>query len=381
VVIIRNDANKINFVILMSPLSINNKVGEILLDKLIKILIYERQFNLKVISGNLSDEITEKKNVEILYNFNYVAKKTLPFASYYRYLLMQIGYAFSILQNRNNIDVCFFWISSALFIPMVMAKLLRKKVIIMATGNIGGNNSLIKIVEKCNYYLADFIGVESLSVANHMGLIKYNEKIFSFHLYCENSFKETINYNDRELIIGYLGRLSDEKGIIEFLSATDLILKTNLDCKIIIGGDGLLRSFVEKEITEQKNKYGTERITFLGWVPHNLQNNILNMLKLLVLPSKSEGLPNILIEAMACGTPVLATPVGGIPDIIENGKNGFILKNNNPETISNQVIEIITMNNLKNISKQALDIHKDYSFSSTVEYDMKSLSGVLEDTY
>jgi len=64
-------------------------------------------------------------------------------------------------------------------------------------------------------------------------------------------------------------------------------------------------------------------------------------MKLLVLPSYTEGLPKAVLEAMACGTPVLATTVGAIPDIIKDGETGFLLKNNSPDHIADRIIEIL----------------------------------------
>ena len=75
-----------------------------------------------------------------------------------------------------------------------------------------------------------------------------------------------------------------------------------------------------------------KNVTLVGWISHDELPSYLNMLKLLVVPSYTEGLPNIVIEAMSCGTPVLATPVGGVPDLIEDGITGFILEDNFPET-------------------------------------------------
>ena len=76
----------------------------------------------------------------------------------------------------------------------------------------------------------------------------------------------------------------------------------------------------------------------LRWIPHDKLPDYMNELKLVVLPAYAEGLPNIMLEAMACGTPVLATPVGAIPDVIKDGETGFIMEDNSPECIAENVV-------------------------------------------
>jgi glycosyltransferase involved in cell wall biosynthesis len=95
----------------------------------------------------------------------------------------------------------------------------------------------------------------------------------------------------------------------------------------------------------------TARVDLPGWISHEDLPRYLNPLRLLVLPSYTEGLPNIMLEAMACGTPVLATPVGAIPDIIIDGKTGFIMESNSPECIAENVIRALNSSDLDRIAE------------------------------
>jgi glycosyltransferase involved in cell wall biosynthesis len=82
-------------------------------------------------------------------------------------------------------------------------------------------------------------------------------------------------------------------------------------------------------------------IKHLHYVEYEDMPLVFNNVRLLVLPSHSEGLPNVVIEAMACGTPVLATDVGAIPDIIEDGDNGFLLKSSDPNLIAERITGLL----------------------------------------
>ena len=86
-----------------------------------------------------------------------------------------------------------------------------------------------------------------------------------------------------------------------------------------------------------------DHVIFLGYVPHKQLSGLYNMADALLLPSLMEGTPMVVLEALACGTPVVASIVGGIPDLVKNGVNGYLLDQVNPpaiaETIERMVIQ------------------------------------------
>lgn len=117
----------------------------------------------------------------------------------------------------------------------------------------------------------------------------------------------------------FIGRLSANKGINLFL---DAVKKS--DCSAIIIGDGKLMPHLKSKIKELGL---TERITLYGWARDaNEIAEILNESRVLVMPSYNEGGPRVVLEAMACGVPPIATPVGVVPDVVRNGRSGFIVK-------------------------------------------------------
>ncbi len=103
----------------------------------------------------------------------------------------------------------------------------------------------------------------------------------------------------------------------------------------------------------------------------------LHNLKLLVLPSSSEGVPTILLEAMACSTPVLATPVGGVPDILKDGENGFILLDSSPENIASGITRALGHPFLSKIAENGRELlEKEFSHEAVVERFKKILEGL-----
>jgi len=111
-----------------------------------------------------------------------------------------------------------------------------------------------------------------------------------------------------------------------------------------------------------------EVVQIVDWTPHKNLIDILNTLKLLVLPSYTEGLPNVILEAMACGTPVLATPVGAIPDIIKDGETGFIMEDNSPECIAKNIVRALNHPDLEKIAENGRRlVEQEFTFEKAVK--------------
>ena len=140
------------------------------------------------------------------------------------------------------------------------------------------------------------------------------------------------------------------------------ICAKELDIKFVIIGEGPLTHLIKSMPPEC-----SARIDFVGLVPHSMLSTYFNKMKLLIIPSYTEGLPKVLLEAMACGTPVLATPVGAIPDVIINGENGFIMGDNSPSCITENVIRAINCPNLGKITQNAKElINADYNYAAAL---------------
>jgi glycosyltransferase involved in cell wall biosynthesis len=158
-----------------------------------------------------------------------------------------------------------------------------------------------------------------------------------------------INWNIKkeDKLIGVIGRLSPEKGQEVFLRAFSKVLEKVPFAKGIIIGDGQEKEKLINFCLENGLK---DKIIFTGY-----QNNIANfyqIIDLLVLPSFSEGLPNVVLEAMAFKIPVISTSVGGAPEIITDGQNGLLVPPGDSKIMAEKIIQLLSNDGrLKEIGK------------------------------
>ena len=123
----------------------------------------------------------------------------------------------------------------------------------------------------------------------------------------------------KEYDLIFIGRLESNKGIDLFLEAARLLITNyRLPVKCLIVGDGPERQKIEKQITDHNLP-----VTLFGFAKDQREiAGLLNKSKILVMPSYNEGGPRVVAEALACGVPVLATPVGVVPDLLKNPPDG-----------------------------------------------------------
>jgi glycosyltransferase involved in cell wall biosynthesis len=119
------------------------------------------------------------------------------------------------------------------------------------------------------------------------------------------------------------------KGVIELVDAAKVLIQKNKAYFFHFVGEGSEKLKLEKIVEEEGF---LDNCKFYGAIEHDEIVCLLNSSDILVLPSYREGVPNVIMEALACGLPVVATNVGGIPEII-NTKNGILLKSHNMKDI------------------------------------------------
>lgn len=203
-----------------------------------------------------------------------------------------------------------------------------------------------------------------------MKLEKYGNKVLSEGArFVNRSLKDSIiEYNSRDNIVGYIGRIRKEKGIVDFMKAIPLILEKNKDVKFLIVGDGDLIHWVKKEARNIIEEYNVE-INVTGWIPEDKFAHYLCQLKLLVLPTNhAEGLPTIILESMFVEVPVLTTSVGAIPDVIIDECTGFFLQDTSPECIANGVMRALNNPKSDTIIHNARNlVENKYAYDAAVE--------------
>jgi glycosyltransferase involved in cell wall biosynthesis len=151
-----------------------------------------------------------------------------------------------------------------------------------------------------------------------------------------------------------VGRLSREKGHVDLIDALAALYLANpqLALKLVIAGDGPERSKINHAAQSQGL---AERVIFAGSVGD--VSPFYALADALVLPSHSEGSPNVLLEAMAARVPIVATSVGGVPEMVEDGQSALLVRPSDPQMLAGAIDKLLSDEKLRNdLAANAFDL-------------------------
>lgn len=214
-------------------------------------------------------------------------------------------------------------------------------------------------------YTAENLLIESFGVLEQWGGRKFEYKSHECVTYIDTDkfYCESTKRSEDQFIVGYLGLLTERKGVHILLdSIRDLQEEKDVDISFEIAGIGDLMNDVENVASEFSG------VNYHGFLPDEEVPKLYRRVDLMVLPTSSEGVPNVVLESMACCTPVLATPVGGIPDIIKNYQDGFILEHREGKNLSKRLSNILLNTDLEQISRNSREkVVQNYSRSAAID--------------
>lgn len=173
-----------------------------------------------------------------------------------------------------------------------------------------------------------------------------------------------------EVIIGTIANLYPTKGL-KYLIETAEHFKNKEEVIFLIIGDGPEKIELENSI---KQKGLQKKVFVLGQMPD--AHKLVSAFDIFVLPSVKEGFPWAVIEAMAAKLPVVATRVGALPEIIEDGKNGMLTEPAQPEQMVSKIQELLGNDNLK--QKLGIQAHQTVLFKYPVENMIKGIEAELQ---
>lgn len=352
-------------IVISNPIPATNASPKVTLEKFARLLgsVYS---HVTVICGNVQ-RMSIPSNAQLVSvkceRKGSKARRVISFA------LCEIRSSMRIIGCSSKGDDAFFWIGDKMVIPFICAKAKGLTTYYMIAGNIGreGKGSswgawLIRLMAQ----QADFVFAEAASVFDEWDLNLAKRKKLCLHLYVD--LPEAVHVKSEVQVVGMLCRLTPGKHVVDSIRAVHRMNRFCAnDVKLQIVGDGPQRVECERLV---KDLGAEECIDIVGWVDHEKALSYIEGWDLLLFPSDAEGLPNSPLESMARGIPVLASRVGGLRDLIEEGVNGWFLEGTDPEQIRTALEEIVRKSpkEVEEVSRKArLTIEGRYSFAGAVD--------------
>ena len=181
----------------------------------------------------------------------------------------------------------------------------------------------------------------------YVGTIAPRAKTVTIHNFVdigriEAEARRTVVERSSSLLL-FLGDIGHRKGIYDLIQALPEISRSIPEVRLVAGGRG-----ETDEVRRRTKELGVDELVLLpGYVSGQEKSRLLSEAAVYVLPSYNEGVPISILEAMSVGLPIVTTPVGGIPDVIRDGEEGFLVSPGSIDQLARRLIELLGSDQLR----------------------------------
>ena len=189
-------------------------------------------------------------------------------------------------------------------------------------------------------------------------------KMHIVHCNVDTELFDVVSHDKSGHNLLYVGRLASVKGLPILFQSLQQLKSTNEDFTLTLIGDGSERSDLEKLVEELQLQ---DHVKFVGYKSQQEVREYLQQTDVFVLPSFAEGVPVSLMESMATGVPVIATQVGGVSELVDNGVNGYLVPAGDSVSLAEKMEILLGDTKLRNQFAQASRMTIEKEFNMPIE--------------
>ncbi|MFC1871161.1 glycosyltransferase family 4 protein [Chloroflexota bacterium] len=199
---------------------------------------------------------------------------------------------------------------------------------------------------------------------NEVNIIPNGVDLARFEAYSRGDARQRLGIAEMEKIILCVANLRWEKGHEYLIEAMVDVSNSYPETRLFIVGDGPRREIIQNLV---QNKGLNEKVVFTGFIPPDMIPEYMAAADVFVLPSLTEGFPNVLLEAMAAGLPIVATRVGGVPEIVTDGQNGFLAAAKDSQQLADKISLLLKDEDIrKQLYTNNIEKAKQHNWSKVV---------------
>jgi glycosyltransferase involved in cell wall biosynthesis len=272
--------------------------------------------------------------------------KRVPIFRMLTYLVGAVWTGLKVIRGDHCVLIHAHWILPSGLIALILARLTGLPFVVSARGSdvnvyalkswfLRGLGRLALRHAKCIIARSENLKRETVEVFRldeaRVHVIRSGVDLTLFRPLEKQPARAKLGMVDGRDIVLFVGNLSPIKGVQYLIEALPAVSRSKNDVLCVLVGDGSMREPLERRIEELDLHH---HVSFVGEQPHEKIPLWMNAADILVVPSLSEGVPNVVVEALACHLPVVATKVGDIPNLISHMENGLLIDKADPEDIS-----------------------------------------------